>query len=90
MEEGGVFIAPESYHGDFTLSYGRSLSLVFTITAELSLGNSFIRYIVMPYACIYTNGTLVFLFTGYPTYRQLCMHLFHHLHQLRMRLIHSQ
>lgn len=38
-----MFIASESYNGDFTLSYGLSLQIVFSTSSNPINHNSFIR-----------------------------------------------
>ncbi len=41
-----TLIAPESYHGDFKLSYGRSLTIVFILGTDPVNEDSYIRYLL--------------------------------------------
>ncbi len=40
-------VAPESYHGDFKLSYGHSLTIVFILKEYSPNHNSYIRYVII-------------------------------------------
>ncbi len=71
-----MFIAPESYHGDFKLSYGHSLTIVFI------LENSNPQFTDSAYIrCGWYNVTAIIIIIiysiGYQTQTLLCIHLIH-------------